>query len=278
MDFLKKNYEKVLLSAVLLGLVVAVAFLPFEISREKQKLEDMITSLSHPKVKPLPNLEVAPQEAALKLMAAPAPVNFSAPNRLFNPMLWQKAADGHLIKVDASNIGPNALVVTKVTPLWLRLSLDDVRTNESGPRVTVGIKNEAALRAADRDKKQRYCSVGTKNDLFTLRELKAAPDNPTNQTAVLELNDTGQRVSVSKEQPFQRIDGYEVDLRYPPENKIFPSGRRVDSMLPFNGEEYKIVAITENELVLLAKANQKKWTVKYSVRPASESKPHPEPR
>jgi hypothetical protein len=269
MDFLKKNYEKVLLSAVLLGLVVAVAFLPFKISSEKQKLEDMISSLSHPKVKPLPSLELAPQEAALKLMANPAPVNFSAPNRLLNPMLWQKAADGHLIKVDATNIGPNALVITKLTPLYLKLTLDEVVTLDTGPRYKIGVEKEAAVKPSERTKTQKYCSVGTKNETFTLRDVKAAPDNPTNVTAVLELNDTGQRVNLSKDQPFKRIDGYMADIKYPPESKIFPSGRRVDATLTFSGEEYKIVAITENELVLSAKSNQKKWTVKHSAGPAS---------
>ena len=47
MDFLKKHYEKVLLGVVLLGLAVAVAFLPFKIASEKQKLEDMRNRLIH---------------------------------------------------------------------------------------------------------------------------------------------------------------------------------------------------------------------------------------
>src|SRR5262245_7011776 len=101
MDFLKKNYEKVLLSVVLLGLVVAVGYLPFKISSEKDKLEAMRVSLA-PKAKPLPPLDLSTQEVTLKLMADPPVVNFSDPNRLFNPMLWQKAADGHLIKFNST--------------------------------------------------------------------------------------------------------------------------------------------------------------------------------
>ena len=81
---------------------------------------------------------------------------------------------------------------------------------------------------------------------------------------VLELNDTGQRVTVTKEQPFRRVDGYMVDLKYAPENKTW-TNRRVGASLSFNGEEYNIVAITENEVVLSAKSNQKKWTIKYSA-------------
>ncbi len=269
MDFLKKHYEKVLLGVVLLGLAVAVGFLPFQISSEKQKLEDMRNQLIHPKVKPLTNLDLALPDAVLKRVAVPALVNFSAPHRLFNPMAWQKAADGHLIKVDATNIGPNAVTITKMVELPLKLTLDNVMFSDSGPRCVIGIEKEAAVNPRDRSKTQKYCSLNTKTDTFTLREVKVAPDNPTNVVSVtLELNDTGQRVTVTKEKAFRRVDGYMVDLKYAPENKSW-TNRRVGATLSFNGEDYNIVAITDTELVLSAKSNQKKWTIKY--RPSAAS-------
>jgi len=269
MDFLKKHYEKVLLGLVLLGLAVAVAFLPFKIASEKQKLEDMRNQLIHPKVKPLTNLDLALPDNVLKRVAAPALVDFSAPNRLFNPMAWQKAADGHLIRLDSTNIGPNAVTITKMVPLHLKLSFDNVTFSDSGARCVIGIEKEAALNPRDRSKTQKYCSANTKTDTFTLRDIKTAPDNPTNVlSVVLELNDTGQRVTVTKDQPFWRVDGYMVDLKYAPENRTW-TNRRVGASLAFNGEEYNIVAITENEVVLSAKSNQKKWTIKYSASAAS---------
>jgi hypothetical protein len=264
MDFLKKNYEKVLLGVVLLGLAVAVAFLPYKITSEKQRLEDMRSQLLPHKVKPLTNLDLTLPDAVLKRAAAPVTIDFSAPNKLFNPMPWQKAADGRLIKADATNIGPNAVTITKMVPLYLKLTLDSVTLLDSGPRYVIGIEKEAALNPRERNKTQKYCSLNTKNDTFTLREVKTPPDDPTNVSVVLELNDTGQRVTVSKDQPFRRIDGYMVDLKYAPESKIW-TNRRVGSSLSFNGEDYNIVAITENEVVLSAKSNQKKWTIKYSA-------------
>jgi hypothetical protein len=269
MDFLKKHYEKVLLGVVLLGLAVAVAFMLIKIPSEKQKLEDMRNQLIHPKVKPLTNLDLALPDSVLKRVAAPALVDFSPPHRLFNPMAWQKAADGHLIKVGSTNIGPSAVAITKMVPLYLRLTFDNVTFSESGPRCVIGIEKEAALNPRDRTKTQKYCSLNTKTDTFTLRDVKVSPDNPTNIVSVmLELNDTGQRVTVTKDQPFRRADGYMVDLKYAPENKSWTS-RRVGASLSFNGEEYNIVAITENEVVLSAKSNQKKWTIKYSASAAS---------
>jgi hypothetical protein len=266
MDFLKKHYEKVLLGVVLLGLAVAVAFLPFKIASEKQKLEEMRNQLSHPRINPLTNQDLTTPDSVLKQVAAPAMVDFGPPNKLFNPMPWQKAADGHLIKVDATNIGPNAVTITRMVPLYLKLTLNDVSVMDSGTRCKIGVENEAALSLKDR-KKEKYCKLGDKNETFALRGLKAAPDNPTNVTAVLELNDTGQPVTLTKEQPYRRIDGHMVDLKYAPETKTW-TGRRVGAALAFNGEDYNIVAITENEVVLSAKSNQKKWTIKYGASAA----------
>ena len=268
MDFLKKHYEKVLLGVVLLGLAVAVAFLPLKIPSEKQKLEDMRNTLINRPVKPLPNLDLALPDDMLKRMATPAMIDFSAPNKLFNPMPWQKAADGHLIKVDATNVGPNAVTITKMTPLYLKLTLDSVTLLDTGTRYVIGVEKEAALNPRERLKTQKYCSLNTKNETFTLREVKAPPDNPTNITVVLELNDT-KRAEVSREQPFRRVDGYTVDLKYAPENKTWTS-RRIGAPLSFNGQDYNIVAINENEVVLSAKSNQKNWTVKYNASAALE--------
>ena len=269
MDFLKKNYEKVLLGVVLLGLAVAAAFLPFKIANEKQKLEDMHNALIHPNVKPLTNLDLTVPDSVLKRLATPTMVDFSPPNRLFNPMPWQKAVDGRLLKVDATNVGPNAVTITKMTPLYLKLTLDSVTPLDTGTRYVIGIEKEAAANPRERTKTQKYCSLNTKNDTFTLRGVKPLPDNPTNVAVILELNDTRQRAEVSKEQPFRRIDGYMVDLKYAPESKTWTS-RRVSAPLSFSGEDYNIVAITENEVVLSAKSNQKKWTIKYSASAAPE--------
>jgi hypothetical protein len=265
MDFLKKNYEKVLLGVVLLGLAVAAGFLPFKIASEKQKLEDLIGSVSNPNVKSLTNLDLAGPESALKRITAQAEVAFGPPNRLFNPMLWQKAADGHLIKVDATNIGPAALIITNRKELCLIITLDDVLVTDAGGRYRIGVKKEASANAKDWTKTQKYCKVGDKNDIFTLRDAKPDADNPTNATLTLELNDTGELAKVSKEKAFRRVDGYTVDMRYPPENKPFPANRRVGTTISFAGEDYNIVAITENEVVLSAKSNQKKTSVRYNV-------------
>ena len=57
MDFVKKHYEKIILGIVLVGLAVAVAFIPFKVSNEKKDLDEKRINLIPRSVKPLTNLE-----------------------------------------------------------------------------------------------------------------------------------------------------------------------------------------------------------------------------
>jgi hypothetical protein len=78
--------------------------------------------------------------------------------------------------------------------------------------------------------------------------------------------DTGETNNVSKEQPFKRVDGYKAEIRYDPERKSWHDQRVGSSPLNFNNEEYKIVAISANEVVLMS-PNQKKWPIKLNSAP-----------
>jgi hypothetical protein len=90
-------------------------------------------------------------------------------------------------------------------------------------------------------------------------EVKGKPEDPSQ--IIVELNDTKQKAVIAKDKPYERVEGYVADLRYDPEKKSWGE-RRVGAVLPFNGEDYRVVAITENEVVLSAKSNGKKSTIK----------------
>jgi hypothetical protein len=261
MEFIKKHYEKVILGIVLVGLMVAVAFIPLKVASERAELEQQRANYLTPQAKPLPPLDLEAQENTLKRVAASVAMDFTTTNKLFNPMPWKRAADGHLIKDDSKNIGPGALTITKLTPLYLILTLDSVSVSDTGTRYFIGVTREAASTPSQRGKHQVYCSLNVKNEVFTLRKIEGPPENPTR--LFVELNDTGETAVVSKEQPFRRIDGYMADFKYDPEKKVWPS-RRVGSTLTFDGEDYKVVAITGTEAIISA-PNQKKWTIAYSA-------------
>ena len=264
MEFLKKNYEKVLLGLVLLGLAVAVACLPFLISNEKQKLEAASAIVTNPKVTALTNIDLTKAEKVLKTAATPAMIDFGPPNRLFNPMPWQKSE--HLIPV--AKVGPTALLVTNIQPLYLTLMLDDVKISETGAKYIIGIEKPGATGTL-KVKTQDYCTTNppTKNKTFMMLEVRGKPEDPTQ--IVVQMNDTSEKAVLAKDpaEPgkltFRRIEGYMADLRYDPEKKQWKNCRINSRPLPaFNGEEYNIAAVNKDEVVLSAKSNGKKWTIK----------------
>jgi hypothetical protein len=261
MDFVKKHYEKIILSAVLLGVVGFLAFLPFVISNDQQRQKEMGDQVVSPRVTPLPPLDLTRQTNALERLLSPANFDFSTTNKLFNPVVWKKAANGEWMKIKTGNEVVEAAAVTKITPLYLIVSFDSVETNGIAPRYVVGIERSAAPNPAMRHKRQHYISKGEKNDAFALVDVKGAPENP--DQLVLKLADTGETVVIASDKPFQRVDGYAADLKYDPENKKFP-GRRVGWPLSFGGEDYIVVAIDAQGVILSNQSNQKKTTLRYA--------------
>jgi hypothetical protein len=261
MDFVKKNYEKILLGFVLFGLVAAVVFLLILVGNEKQRLDDLRNSIINRPVRPLEPPLMTDADILLQRATHEVALDFGEPHRVFNPLRWVKnPTTGQLIKMMAGSI-TNQLQVTKSTPLYYTVSLDSVSMTESGARYGIGVDEQAGSRP--KGKQPYYMSVGEKKGPFILREVKGPPDNPT--AVVLEFVDSGDQISISKEKPYRRVDGYMVDLKYLPENRTFPN-RRVDSTINFGGSEYKVVAITQDEVVLSA-PNQKKWTIRFSAAP-----------
>jgi len=260
MDFLKKNYEKVLLTIVLLGLVGALVFMAFIIPSEQEKVREIGEGIISGHVVALTNLDLTGQSNVIERLQSPYQLDFETTNRLFNPVEWQRTPDGRLIK--ATGTTPQAAVVTGITPLYLALTLDSVVTNELGARYVISVERQAAANPAMRHKQQRYVSTDDpKKDVFTLVQIKGPPENP--DYLVLKLADTGQTINLSKDKPFRRVDAYMADLKYDPENAKW-SGQRIGSHLHFAGDDYTIVDINSNEVVLSAQSNQKKWTLRYA--------------
>src|SRR5882762_880320 len=170
MDFIKRHYEKILLGVVLVGLVGALGYLPFKISSEKETLNQMTTGHIDSRPKPLTNLDLTIAEASLKRAAVPVMYDFFNTNKLFNPMPWQKAADGHLYRRDST--GPTAVAVTNITPLYLKISLDAVTLSADGtPLYLFGIERQAALTKEKARKTSEYVKVGEKKSTFYFKEV-----------------------------------------------------------------------------------------------------------
>jgi hypothetical protein len=82
---------------------------------------------------------------------------------------------------------------------------------------------------------------------------------------VLKLTDNGDMVTVSKDKPFQRVENYAGDLKYDLEKPVKNFvGLRAGSRLSFGGEDYIVVAVDADEVILSAQSNQKKTTLPYA--------------
>ena len=264
MDFLKKHYEKVLLGVVLVGLAVAAALLPWMISSERDSERAKSEEIINRPIKALGPLNLSNITNLIQRASTLMSLDFSTSNKLFNSVPWQKMSDGTLKKIMHGNeTGIGAVVVTKITPLYTTFTLDSVMTSDSGARYMIVVAREAGNRLG---RKTAPASLNEKNNEgFTIREVKGSPDNPAELT--LELTDTGARAALSKSKPFKRADGYMADLKYPPENKSW-SNQRVNALIRgVAGEDYIIVAIATNEVVLSAKSNYKKTSIPFNPGP-----------
>jgi len=260
MDFLKKHYEKILLSVVLLGLVGALVFMALIIPSEQEKVKEIGEGIIRGKVVALTNLDLTGESNVVERLQSPYKLDFDTPNRLFNPMEWQRMPDGTM--VPRAGLSPQAAVVVSISPLYLVLALESVETNELGARYVVAVERQAAASPAMRRKQSRYVSMDDpKKDVFTLLQVKGPPDNPG--ALVLRLADTGQTITLTNGTPFRRVDAYQADIKYDPERASW-TGQRIGNRLRFAGDDYTIVDINSNEVVLSAQSNQKKWTLRYT--------------
>lgn len=263
MEFFKKHYEKILLGLVLAGLIGALIFMVLFIMADKDAMDARASTLIHPQVKALTNLDLTVEQNVTKSLQSSYRLDLETTNKVFNPMEWQKTADGSLIKIRKGNeIGAAAVIVTNISPLYLVLSLDGVTTNELGARYVIGVEKQAAPTLAKRHKQQRFISVGDKaNDTFSLVSVKGSPENP--ESVVLKLVDTGEMVTVAPGKSYRRVDSYTADFRYDLERKVFHV-KRVGDKVSFNNTDFIVSEINQNELILSDQSNQKKTSLPFA--------------
>lgn len=262
MEFIKKNYEKILLGLVLAGLIGVLIFMFFYIAADTEARRAYSEAVIHHKAKPLPDLDLSAETNAMLRLEAAYVLDFEKTNKLFNTMEWQKTADGTLIKISNGNeVGPNAVVVTKIEPLYLKLTFDSVMTNELGARYQVYVEQQADKNPYKRRPQQHFVSVGDKNEIFQLSAVNGDPESPN--ALVVKLSDTGDTETIPFGHSYQRVDAYSADFRYDPEKKVF-SGKRVGDKISFNGGDYVVVEINQNELILSDQSNQRKYSLPFT--------------
>lgn len=271
-ELAKTEYEKIVLVVAVLGLAFAVVLLYWLSGEEQRKANDITMNYERKKVKPPPELNLQRYSDALAAATTPPSVSFGLPHKLFNPVKWIRSPEGRVI-ADRSGkaVGPEAVKVENIRPLnrvfrWLAT---EAAAGEAGASYSVEIVFEASPRSVDarprvvnfkKDDKSRIpgASVKTPNYLW-LKEVRGAADAP--DALVLEITETKEEMVITKEKPSVKPEAFQVDLSYAPENLQF-RGQRRDGVIGFGGEQYKIVEITENEVVVSNRLNDKKTRLK----------------
>ena len=259
MQFLKNNYDKVLLAVVIILALGILAFLPILVSQDKKKLDDLLSQVIDKPPKPLPPLDLTKADALLKRAQSTVSLDLANGHKLFNPVRWQMKAD-HSVFPNPAGKEIEKLEITKISPLYEVYSFTGASVTAGLPtHYGIGITHEAAAAAAQRSVKVTYAAMNQTTNNFTVVSAEGPDEDPTSVT--LEFSDTHEKVSISKDKPYRRVEGYIADLRYPPENnKPFLNRRKTDStLIYFAGESYKIIDIKESEVVLLQQSNQKQW-------------------
>ncbi len=256
----RQHYEKILLILVLIGVALAVAFLYEASQSEAEKLTKFLADVGKRSGKPVKAVDLSRAQAVLEQAQKPPTVNFSAPHNLFNPVKWQRQPNGSLIPFRSGDEIVKSIEIVKKTPLNFIIALDRV----AGSTYHIIVTNEVTLVPSLRKIAQFATLNSTNNKVFILRDVKGPPEDPTE--LVLELKDTGERVSIGKDKPYVRTDAYEVDLKSSFETKTY-SKQRVGATVRLGGDDYKIVAITQNEVVLSANLNDKKYTIRQAAAP-----------
>jgi hypothetical protein len=258
----KRHYEKVILALALVGLIGAVVYLNQMKNAENEKIDTYEKGIPKRKGKSVQTVDLSMLSSAMLHATNPPAVSFSPPHNLFNPVKWQRRPDGTMLKVETGKeVGAEALQIVKILPLSTIITLD----NQSGSGVNMSVAQEASTNRVMRQKLQAYLTTNTPMDrvhsrtrLFTLKNLELLPDGPV---AEIELID-GMKTKVTTNKPFARVEGYKVDLVYPPENRRPFPDRRVGDPLALAGEDYNIVAISTNEVVISARSNDRRTIIR----------------
>lgn len=240
MQFLKRHFEKIILSAVLAGLGAAALWLSVAVKDAQVTIKSAISNA--PPAKAWTNLDIAAYTNAIERLTQAPALTLTGEHNLFNSVLWKMQRDGTLVKVTKS--GVDALSVTDIRPLYFTISNVDrasdgfvmVSQHAKQPPVryfaTIGEKPSA---------KKPYPIVGT----------NSAPGNPSMLILQVQIPETGETVSVSSNAPYRSLELYEVNLKYSASDvtNVFIN-KYLNDTLQLSEDSFKIIAITSNAVTV----------------------------
>jgi len=271
MEFLKSHYEKIILSLVLLLMAGGAVMLVMEagsVQAELDSFKQVIVTTGGQRPEP-PNRSA--YDAAIS-NAQPRLIDLTKGHKVFNPELWYVNTNGDL--VIGTNVGVSKLFVTEIKPLRLRLDLV-ISGSAERPSYLIRMTREFMTKLTDQKPVNRSVSLNSTNFLdetkrryLVPRAINPPPDNPTVLLDYFEPGREVEKVTLTKDKPFETVVDYGAKLLYSVENIQFPSPlrkdvlyERKDAQLMFAGDTNIIVEITASNVVVKAISNDKPTTI-----------------
>jgi hypothetical protein len=240
MEFLKRHYEKIVLCIVLLGLAGAAVWMKGAIDKVQSNSAPLPEAPRGRGVSLKP-VDLSTDIVALAEVTNPPPIVLSGDHNLFNPVTWKRKSDNTLLKILKS--GAQALTVIDITKLYTVIGFDHASGQGSGVYVMTYQQHSDPAHPAHKNTEYAKKDEKMRSGLYILRNVQGDPDNPT--ALDLELLDTGDTVTVTKDKPYEKVDSYVADLRYEPESKNIPKVH-VNDVITLDDVPYKVVEITAN--------------------------------
>lgn len=283
MGFLKRHYEKILLSLVLLALVAAAAVLTIKVSGVKQELSKKKKALTPSNTRAAVLNDTEGFIQTLTLATNPAPIELVNPHLLFNPVIWKMKADGTLIpNKTGTNVGVGALTIVDVKPLLFTIKFDKVSGSPGRMRYSFEFHQQDAVdrRGKAVKPKSKFASVGGKLGEWPFEdqtvEMKfeefegeeAAPTSFVFGMTDANGNELKEKVKFTLETPYEEVRAHIADLRYE-HTGVDYKGLRKGDKINVDGEDYNIVAISDKQVVLSAARNEKRTVIGFDPPPAA---------
>lgn len=267
MDFIKKNYEKLVLGVVLLAVAGVAVYLMYSVTQVREDLSNALQQFDRAKKKEVAAVDLTTNAAVLSKVAKPAPVVLAGLDHYtFNPITWARAANGRLEpSKPRPDIGAAGLVYLKSHDLDLEIAFADVAGTPDSPRYQFSVRREYEKSPSNRRAMVESIPVGaeSKAQIFKVLEARGPKENPTE--FLCELVSTREQFILSRTKSFRKTMGYAADLRYDAAKREF-SQKRAGETLNLSGVTYKIVAIEKDELVVSAPNSERTTVLKSSAQ------------
>ena len=269
----RQHYEKLVLSLALLLLGVAVLYLFSESKTQAEIIRKIPVDYERKVVSTVKPVNLTNHLLSVKQAESPRVLDFSQPHHLFNPVQWQvlPGSTVPIKKVTGEETGPRSILISGLRPYRLKVGYLVAASSGAGELAQVsgywiGVTNEAVLRITPINKREfkvmLSLNITNQTSPVALTGVKGLPVTPESVTAM--LRDTGEKFElVPDKAPYEKIIGYETRLQIANSTNLLERGAylRVNSSVEIDGQGYKIVDISNNEVKVIADSNQKPYSI-----------------